>query len=227
MILLSHDITNIIQTKRFHGKMLFCTKFGRVEKPPLHCTWLHVVEKCEIYALRKIFSVIIIWTKVNERLDLTEFLRRNGGSRILQFSQYSVTVWKLREFSLTLFRLKFCESNIFFKEITKELISEFFFVIEREFLVFLHCECGNVAIFLLLIFYVKSFWVISEVQKLSFGQFFGIRIFISERCVHFVRAEIDQNLNLEPLSLQMGILKYPKICKNQFHVNSQWQIIFT
>ena len=43
------------------------------------------------------------------------------------------TVWKLRKFSLTLFWQKFRESNVFTKEITKELISRNFFSVRENF----------------------------------------------------------------------------------------------
>ena len=48
------------------------------------------------------------------------------------------TMWKLRKFLLPLFWQKFRESNVFTKEITKELIFEIVFI-ERDFLVFPHC----------------------------------------------------------------------------------------
>ena len=48
-------------------------------------------------------------------------------------------MWKLQEFTLTVFCQKFRESNVFTKELTIQLISRNIFSCEREFLVFPHC----------------------------------------------------------------------------------------
>ena len=47
-------------------------------------------------------------------------------------------MWKLRKFAVTLFRQKFRESNVFTKEVTKELISRNIFSL-RQFFVFAIC----------------------------------------------------------------------------------------
>ena len=69
----------------------------------------------------------------------SHFMEMGPPASPISYFSVLTTVWKSRKFSLILFSQKFRESNIFTKQVTKELISRIFFFSESEFLVFPHC----------------------------------------------------------------------------------------
>ena len=66
-----------------------------------------------------------------------------------RFRNFHTTVWKLWNFSLTLFRQKFRESNVFTKEITKEMIWRNILIMKSQFPEFLQSKYTVVKISLL------------------------------------------------------------------------------
>ena len=86
---------------------------------------IYSVEKREIvYQSPKIFREInSLVTSLVKTVLPRNFCQKCVRENFHNFHTVSCTVWKLREFSLTLFWQKFRESNVYTKEITNELIS--------------------------------------------------------------------------------------------------------
>ena len=90
-----------------------------VEKAEKNTVLPHSVEKREILSHQKNISSNQLFSNLfSKTVTFTKFLLKIRESKFFIFPQ-CVTVWKLREFSLTHFWQKFRESNSFAKEITK------------------------------------------------------------------------------------------------------------
>ena len=86
----------------------------------------HSVEKREIFSHQKNISWNHLFSKMLSRNFCQKCVKEN-----------------FRNFSLTLFWQKFRETNIFTKEVTKELISRNIFSVRENFLFFHTVHCGN------------------------------------------------------------------------------------
>ena len=110
---------------------------------------MHSVEKREILSLKKktkyrqIHSSVTYLVKpLLSRNFCQKCVRENPVICTLCNVISSVTVWKLRKFTLALFWQKFRGTNVLTKEITKYAVSSFdeIFFSESKFLIFLHCD---------------------------------------------------------------------------------------
>ena len=103
-------------------------------------------------------------------------LFNNWFDEIFLWTILCTVVWKVQKFSLTLLSQKFRESNSFPKEITKQLIWQFFFSVRENFSFFHTVQYGKTQNFL---------W-----HKLLWKRLFSVILYLAERWFHEIFSKI-------------------------------------